>query len=96
VTSLDRSMSGAESVGSNPRMYEVLSSDTSAGSVSHQVVVDDTLLFPEEVSPTKMSIYNLYMYTYREIHYFHTSHTPLWLHRRLSVTVYTQAPTPFR
>ena len=36
-----------------------------SGSVSHKVTVDVTQL-AEEVSPAKMSVQHLYMYTYRE------------------------------
>ena len=54
-----------------------------SGSVGHKVTVDVTRLV-EEVSPGKMSIQHLYMYTYREIHYCHSSLTPLWLHRSFS------------
>jgi hypothetical protein len=43
-------------------------------SVSRKVTVDDTRL-TEEVSPVRMSILLLYMYTYRQIHYCHTSLT---------------------
>jgi hypothetical protein len=43
-------------------------------SVSRKVTVDDTRL-AEEVSPVRMSILLLYMYTYRQIHYSHTSLT---------------------
>ena len=43
-------------------------------SVARKVAVDVTHL-AEEVSPGKMSILLFYMYTYRQIHYCHTSLT---------------------
>jgi hypothetical protein len=47
---------------------------TPSVSVSRKVAVDATHL-TEEVSPVRMSILLLYMYTYRQIHYCHTSLT---------------------
>ncbi len=45
-----------------------------SASVSRKVVVDATRL-TKEVSPTRMSILLFYMYTYRQVHYCHTSLT---------------------
>ena len=45
-----------------------------SASVARKVAVDATRV-AEEVSPAKMSILLLYMYTYRQIHYCHTSLT---------------------
>ena len=42
--------------------------------MTRKVTVDATRV-AEEVSPAKMSILLIYMYTYRQIHYCHTSLT---------------------